>query len=166
MFSLVCAWIHGRVNNREAGDLRRHRAHYDVIVMFMNHHASVYTNYDQAELCLPWIAETCVCCYNLLAAEGDSLAQDVFPTLSMDISPRGPQVLLFLSTIVNSLNYSSKPPKESSYSVLFEIKNTLFIYWHFINDTYDTTFTNMYVQNEGSPKSKIADYAVIRWLLS
>ena len=28
-------WIHGCVNNREAGDLRRHRAHYDVIVMRM-----------------------------------------------------------------------------------------------------------------------------------
>ena len=26
-------WIIGWVNNREAGDLRRHRAHYDVIVM-------------------------------------------------------------------------------------------------------------------------------------
>ena len=26
-------WINGWVNNREAGDLRRHRAHYDVIVM-------------------------------------------------------------------------------------------------------------------------------------
>ena len=35
MFSLICAWINGWVNNREAGDLRRHRAHYDVIVMFI-----------------------------------------------------------------------------------------------------------------------------------
>ena len=26
-------WMHGWVNNREAGDLRRHRAHYDVNVM-------------------------------------------------------------------------------------------------------------------------------------
>ena len=26
-------WINGWVNNREAGDLRRHRAHYDIIVM-------------------------------------------------------------------------------------------------------------------------------------
>ena len=26
-------WINGWVNNREAGDLRRHRPHYDVIVM-------------------------------------------------------------------------------------------------------------------------------------
>ena len=33
MFSLIFVWINGWVNNREAGDLRRHRAHYDVIVM-------------------------------------------------------------------------------------------------------------------------------------
>ena len=32
-FSLICAWINGWVNNREADDLRRHCAHYDVIVM-------------------------------------------------------------------------------------------------------------------------------------
>ena len=29
----ISAWINGWVNNREAGDLRRYRAHYDVIVM-------------------------------------------------------------------------------------------------------------------------------------
>ena len=33
MFSLICVWINVWVNNREAGDLIRHRAHYDVIVM-------------------------------------------------------------------------------------------------------------------------------------
>ena len=33
MFSLICAWINGCVNNHEAGDLRRHRDHYDVSVM-------------------------------------------------------------------------------------------------------------------------------------
>ena len=33
MFTLICAWINGWVNNGEAGDLRRYRAHYDVIVM-------------------------------------------------------------------------------------------------------------------------------------
>ena len=31
---LICVWINGWVNNREAGDLRRYRAHYDVIVMW------------------------------------------------------------------------------------------------------------------------------------
>ena len=34
MFYLICAWIHAWVNNGEAGDLRRHRAHYDVVVMW------------------------------------------------------------------------------------------------------------------------------------
>ena len=33
MFTLICVWINGWVNNREAGDLRRYRGHYDVIVM-------------------------------------------------------------------------------------------------------------------------------------
>ena len=33
MFSLICVWINGWENNREAGDLRCYRAHYDVIVM-------------------------------------------------------------------------------------------------------------------------------------
>ena len=33
MFSLICAWINDWVNNNEAGDLRRHRTHYDVTVM-------------------------------------------------------------------------------------------------------------------------------------
>ena len=34
MFSLICARINDWVNNGEVGDLRRNRAHYDVIVMF------------------------------------------------------------------------------------------------------------------------------------
>ena len=34
MLTLICARINGWVNNREAGDLRRPRAHYDVTVMF------------------------------------------------------------------------------------------------------------------------------------
>ena len=32
--SLICAWINGWGNNGEAGDWRRYRAHYDVIVMW------------------------------------------------------------------------------------------------------------------------------------
>ena len=37
MFSLICTRINCWVNNREAGDLRRHLAHYDVIVMNIQH---------------------------------------------------------------------------------------------------------------------------------
>ena len=34
VFSLICACINDWVNNRKAGDFRRQRAHYDVIVMW------------------------------------------------------------------------------------------------------------------------------------
>ena len=37
MFSLICVWINGWENNHEAGDLRCHCAHYDVIVMGGKH---------------------------------------------------------------------------------------------------------------------------------
>ena len=32
-FSLICTWIDGWLNNREAGDTKRHRAHDDATVM-------------------------------------------------------------------------------------------------------------------------------------
>ena len=33
IYYFICAWINGWINNHEAGDLRRHRDHYDVILM-------------------------------------------------------------------------------------------------------------------------------------
>ena len=41
VFSLICVWINGWVNNREAGDLRRYRAHYDVTVMAHDKYRSI-----------------------------------------------------------------------------------------------------------------------------
>ena len=41
IFSLICVWINGWVNNREAGDLRCYRVHYDVSVM----HSKIYSTY-------------------------------------------------------------------------------------------------------------------------
>ena len=38
MFSLICASINGWGNNRDGGDLRRHRAHYEAIVMAIRWH--------------------------------------------------------------------------------------------------------------------------------
>ena len=35
MFSSICAWTKCCVNNRDAGDLRRHRAHFDIAVMLL-----------------------------------------------------------------------------------------------------------------------------------
>ena len=37
VFSLICTWINGWVNNHETGDLKRPRAHYDVTVMSWAH---------------------------------------------------------------------------------------------------------------------------------
>ena len=34
MFSLICAWTNGWANDWDAGDLRSHRAYYDVTVMY------------------------------------------------------------------------------------------------------------------------------------
>ena len=52
MFSLICVWINDWVNNREAGDLRRHRAHYDVIVMYAHCFGVVISSFpsDQFDL--------------------------------------------------------------------------------------------------------------------
>ena len=33
-FSLIFAWTNGRANNQDAADLRRHRVHFDVTVMY------------------------------------------------------------------------------------------------------------------------------------
>ena len=46
MFHLICAWINSWVNNREAGDLRRHRAHYDIV---MWSHKTTVSKHIQAE---------------------------------------------------------------------------------------------------------------------
>ena len=34
VFSLICAWMNGWVNNRGAGEFIRHSAHYDIAVMY------------------------------------------------------------------------------------------------------------------------------------
>ena len=50
MFSLISARINNWVNNREAGDLRRHRGHYDVSVMTrLNWWPGVVTH-----MCVTW----------------------------------------------------------------------------------------------------------------
>ena len=54
MFSLICAWIIGWVNNHEAGDLRR--AHYDVLVMLnminINSHVVAWWCHVVTHICI------------------------------------------------------------------------------------------------------------------
>ena len=48
MFSLICAGVNGWVNNGEASDLRRNRAHYDVTVMVSFNKNSSISNGSQS----------------------------------------------------------------------------------------------------------------------
>ena len=69
MFSLICVWINDWVNNREAGNLRRYRAHYDVTVMM--------TTYDTPKRC----------CY--ITGEGD-FREATLNKFTMDLVLAGP----------------------------------------------------------------------------
>ena len=56
MFSLICAWINGWANNGEVADMRRHRAHYEVIVIMARvFHEAVFvslTACPQGRMCI------------------------------------------------------------------------------------------------------------------
>ena len=63
MFSLICARTNGWANNGDAGDLRRHRAHYDVIYISTSH--QWYNNSNAAH-------NTAVCILNTLRPRQNS----------------------------------------------------------------------------------------------
>ena len=52
LFTLMSVWIYGWVNNGEAGNLRRHRTHYDVIVMFTNLHMDDNPFFGETSRCV------------------------------------------------------------------------------------------------------------------
>ena len=51
MFSLICARTNRWVNNREAGELRRHQAHYDVSVMMSVDETIIASDNDSFSTC-------------------------------------------------------------------------------------------------------------------
>ena len=54
---LICGWINNWLNNNEAGDLRRHRVHYDVIIMRWVNGYQLWDSWrckQQTTLCLWW----------------------------------------------------------------------------------------------------------------
>ena len=85
IFSLICVWTNGWVNSREAGDLRRYRAHYDVIVMIWfvvslhEHDQCPGTTYDNIRIVLrAWI--------HILGDRGQISANFIEPALTNDSS--------------------------------------------------------------------------------
>ena len=85
MFSLICAWTHGWVNNRKASELRRHRAHYDVTVMWTNDNTII------------------ICCIEL-----KKIAFDVPKLISLNLEMIEVYDLLFI-TIIFEYNLSWFP---------------------------------------------------------
>ena len=59
MFSLICAWINGWVKNHEAGDLRRHRAHYVATIMIL----AIIASHERVALQL--LRDVTYCSYNV-----------------------------------------------------------------------------------------------------
>ena len=59
VFSLICVRINGWVNNREAGDFRRYRAHYDVTVIRKAIPDFIVTFWHLCEIC-SLISQICV----------------------------------------------------------------------------------------------------------
>ena len=63
----ICAWINGWVNDREAGDLRRHRAHYYVILMQNWAVKDIYDNIERLIFILDFdwylVMYACQCLY-------------------------------------------------------------------------------------------------------
>ena len=49
----ICTWTNGWLNNRDAGDLRRHPAHYDVIVMALGKWSHLYKLWDELTYLFP-----------------------------------------------------------------------------------------------------------------
>ena len=66
MYSLICVWIKGWVNNGEACDLRCYRTHYDVTVMQNMHHKRhpISHLHGRAKGCLLWGFGLNWPCYN------------------------------------------------------------------------------------------------------
>ena len=54
MFSLICAWPNGLENNRDAGELRRHRTIYDIIVM-THFELDFESDYGRLAICQWWL---------------------------------------------------------------------------------------------------------------
>ena len=65
MSSLISAWLNDWVENRDAGDSRRHRAHYDVTVKFWSLSYRCHSNYIYAYIIMTCQWESIVMVSNL-----------------------------------------------------------------------------------------------------
>ena len=75
MLSLICVWMNSWVNSRDADDLRRHRAHYDVTVM-------------ESRNCEELSNQQCACCWPPCTFAGTVMAMygsHIYPGLAFEM---------------------------------------------------------------------------------
>ena len=125
-------WINGWVNNREAGDLRRHRAQYDVIVMLRYNQYTPFhcsTSYSM----IWWEKPIQHLCVNTLRPRqnGRHFADDTFKSIlvngnirisikiSLKLFPRGPINNIPAIVQILSLRWSGDKPLSKPMMVLF-----------------------------------------------
>ena len=77
MFSLICAWINGWVNNGDAGDLRRHGSHYDVIIMITGQYFTVVPVTSHPLLGAQSLPEPAIAYYPLISVKQTSALEYV-----------------------------------------------------------------------------------------
>ena len=79
MFSFIRARINGWINSREAGDLSRHHAHYDAIVMFaMEVMAECFMSFSFQKSVTPSILSVALAPYALACGPSNGHAK-IFP---------------------------------------------------------------------------------------
>ena len=99
MLSLIYAWINDWVKNRETGDLRRNRAHYDVSVMYLEkNYRDVHCIWDDY-IMAKWKYKLMAKLYNCVNRIFRKLCINVSYFIDMTIKDRR-----LLSTLLKMLN--------------------------------------------------------------
>ena len=144
MFSLICAWsINGRVNNRETGDLRRHRAHYDVIVMSEREPCAYFMGYTLCYSSLYKPMKTLRKCHMVQHKHGGHkamwqwLCKYCSGTFHSDLIPARLKcyLILFVAvsyTIVHTTSLIYYGGNSSTRIVHIIGSETIFIYWQIV----------------------------------
>ena len=104
--SLILAWIHSWVNNRYAGDLRRHRTHYDVTVIFngdLNKLSSIEVSVSVISYVPPFYADV----ISYLCPKLNLGGVNIWQCKSLDPGGRGCNINLAIFKLISGIDIVS-----------------------------------------------------------
>ena len=138
MFSWVCAWTNGWVNNRDAGALRRHRAHCDVTGMDVEVYIPCHRMRNGSAVT-----------YNAVLCENEMMKR-------MDYISDTPSTEYNTSTLIYAGAWKTKPRRVIIYSKN-QNKDNIHKCWRWSFYCYERIFaiTSCYVPQWGSNKAII-----------